>query len=780
MRRLSIVIPVYNEAGTIAKVIARVRAVSLPTSWDREVVVVDDGSRDGTGEVLKNLSGIDSLILRKENGGKGAALKDGFRAATGDYVLIQDADLEYDPVDYSRLLEPINTGRAKIVFGSRVLGKNVVPFSRFYFYGGLLVTKLFNWCFKTRLTDLATCYKIFPRSLAVEAATLSANDFVFDVVQLSRDLVKNEKIVEIPITYTPRSVVEGKKINWKHGVRCLLEIIHLFFTEKPYLKVLLVFTMFFVAFALVYFSVNTLSSGDDHYFHFRFALEMRENGFLDSFRNFKSIYLSKMAQGNEYFVYYNFLFYLIIIPFTYIQPLFLGIKLYAVLAAALAFTALYWAIGKVGVRYPFVATLVIFALTSFASIWRFFLSRPYALAPTLLILLLVFLYRKKYFSVFLVSLFYFYWHSATFFLPLVVSLIYFLFEKFHRAVGSWKNVVSSLIGTIIAVGSSYLFAPGILSYIHDTVFGIYWETIIGKKIILPEGGELYPVDFFNFLQAHPLIIIALLTAVGVEIYRYWLFRLNRISGSQYLINQSPERQHLQSTLFFLSIGFFLSTVLVSSRFGDYLVFLVGLYLALAFDSIFRFVTIDRMVRKGLLVGVFIVLGYLSATNLLFLQQMISQGSRVDEFALVGQWLREHTQPGDVVFNPNWSWFPQLYYHSPKNNYLTGLEPRFSYVYNPKFYWGQDHIARNGFVCEEESCPIKEQAQRLAFRQEKTAKVWYAAEGSAVAEYLLHQLKSPYIVSSRGYVRLNSLLDNSDRFKKVFESRESPYFIYQVN
>jgi dolichol-phosphate mannosyltransferase len=226
-RTLSVVIPVYNERQTIEATLRKVIGVGLPAGWNKEIIVVDDGSTDGTKEVLKAWTSKANVIFSPSNGGKGAALKLGFKAAKGDYVIIQDADLEYDPADYSKLLQPIIEGRSEVVFGSRVLNKNAVPFSRIYFYGGLLITKIFNLLFRTKITDVATCYKVFPRAYALEAANLPANDFVFDVIELSYVLARKEKILEVPVSYVSRKKIEGKKLNWRHGWRCLMRAISL-------------------------------------------------------------------------------------------------------------------------------------------------------------------------------------------------------------------------------------------------------------------------------------------------------------------------------------------------------------------------------------------------------------------------------------------------------------------------------------------------------------------------------------------------------------------------
>jgi glycosyltransferase involved in cell wall biosynthesis len=224
---LSVIIPCFNEANTIREIFARVKAAKLPPSWQKEIIIVDDGSQEATKDTLRALlleNPEVKVIFKEKNGGKGSAVKAGIAKATGEYLLIQDADLEYDPNDYARLLVPILEGKTTVVFGSRTRGDNVVPFSQTYFYGGLLITWFFNLAFGTHLTDVATCYKIFPRSSVPELLRLPNDDFVYDVIELSHVLARHTEIVEVPISYDSRTRKEGKKINWHHGVRCGLAI----------------------------------------------------------------------------------------------------------------------------------------------------------------------------------------------------------------------------------------------------------------------------------------------------------------------------------------------------------------------------------------------------------------------------------------------------------------------------------------------------------------------------------------------------------------------------
>ncbi|MBI4451976.1 glycosyltransferase family 2 protein [Candidatus Woesearchaeota archaeon] len=219
--KLSIIIPVYNEKGTLKEVVKRVESVNLG-NIKKEIILVDDCSKDGSREVLKGLKGSYVRLFHKKNAGKGAALKTGIKAATGDFIIFQDADLEYDPNDYKRLLKPILKKESSIVFGSR-FSKN----SKFlpkkhtmhplHWIGNKGLTFIFNVLYHTNLTDVEPCYKLFTSDV-LKSVDVKSNRFEYDI-ELMCKLVKNgHKIVQLPIRFSPRSFEEGKKINWKDGV----------------------------------------------------------------------------------------------------------------------------------------------------------------------------------------------------------------------------------------------------------------------------------------------------------------------------------------------------------------------------------------------------------------------------------------------------------------------------------------------------------------------------------------------------------------------------------
>jgi len=226
--RLSIIIPVFNEVATVEELLLRVRRAELPDGLERQIILVDDGSTDGTVELLERLTaedGVDvSLFRHGENQGKGAALRTGFAAADGDILLIQDADLEYHPRDYPALLAPILDGEADVVYGSRFHGGAQRVLFFWHYMGNRALTFLSNLLSDLNLSDMETCYKVMRRE-AIEGMTLSSDRFGIEP-ELTAKLAKRKlRIYEVPVSYYGRTYAEGKKIGWRDGFAAVWAIV---------------------------------------------------------------------------------------------------------------------------------------------------------------------------------------------------------------------------------------------------------------------------------------------------------------------------------------------------------------------------------------------------------------------------------------------------------------------------------------------------------------------------------------------------------------------------
>lgn len=227
--KLSVIVPVYNEAATVVESVTNLLQTELGV--EREVIIVDDGSDDGSQEIIEEKLEpvVDKVILLQRNQGKGAALRAGFKAATGDYVIPHDADLEYDPEDIVEMLKPIQKGKAEVVYGSRFTGAHRNMFF-LHWIGNRFLTLITNILYNTTLSDMETCYKLIKRSI-LDDVTIKSNRFNVEPELTAKILKRGVRIYEMPINYYGREFSEGKKISWRDGFSALWTLIKYRFVD---------------------------------------------------------------------------------------------------------------------------------------------------------------------------------------------------------------------------------------------------------------------------------------------------------------------------------------------------------------------------------------------------------------------------------------------------------------------------------------------------------------------------------------------------------------------
>lgn len=549
------------------------------------------------------------------------------------------------------------------------------------------------------------------------------------------------------------------------------------FFNKPSLYVLYVFSFFVIYFIFSYMTLDKVFALDDHFFHIRFAELLREKG-ISAFTDFQSIYFSRMGIGHEYLVYYNFLFYFVLIPFALLKPLVLGIKLYGVLALSFSFTIAYAFLRKISIKKPFLWTLL-FLIVLLQSGWliRFTLARPFTLAPVFLVIMLYFIHRRKYWALAIIAFLYFYWHTATFIFPFCLAFGYFIFEQFYGKKPDWKMISWPLAGTFAAVFLTYLISPGFVAYLRDVIFPVFFDTTLTKTTQIKEGGEVYGKDFFATVSSFFWFLAALFIAGSYEIIRYAQVKRG-LQQEEDAMDMSI--QPLRMTLFMASIVFLAASAL-SARFLDYFVFFCLLYVAIAISDAEKFFKIDgKLFRKSFWVGGGIVLCFLFVDLSLKTYNSLGGSSSHLIAQAPAEWLNSNVEQNKIIFNVNWDSFPTLYYFTgDKFRYATGLEPRFLYDLDPKLYWIWNSIG-SGFYCETSDCSeiIKQRNKEIA--KEESKKKWHEKQGELIADAVLNNFETDIIVTSLRTKDLLAVMDNSDRFeKKFFDDKNSAYAIYQI-
>lgn len=521
------------------------------------------------------------------------------------------------------------------------------------------------------------------------------------------------------------------------------------------------FFFFTSVFLVSYLALDGFVLLDDHFFHIRFVQLAAEQG-LRAFTDFQSVPFSEIVASGEHLIYYNFLFYLVLWPFSLLSPAVIGIKLFGLLAMAASLTVVYGILRRISVRHAFLWSIFfLVVLAESGLLIRLLSARPFALAPVLLILLLYFLYRERRLATFTVAFAYFYWHTATFFLPAFVAVGYFILDRYHRSQKfDWNILIWPFVGTLAAVATSYLIFPGVLSYLVDITLPVLIDAAVPGGAGVAEGAEVYGANFFSIFPAlSPLIGLLIIFGIRetVDLLDY-----------ERLATEDRRLMTLRTTLFLGSVTL-LAASFLSLRFTDYFVYFSILYVALAASEFSQTVVVsDQLAWRQLKIGVLVVLVLFIMDIGPKIRSTDVEAAQISYLTAEGptNWMLTHLKPGTLVFNPDWDAFSLLYYFTGDQiRFATGLEPRFLFDYNPRLYWVWHNIGEHGIYCETAECP---------------SIMSPSDDDERIADAVRDDFKTDIILVRTDRVELTRLLDRSPRFHLEYrDTANSIFAIYRV-
>ncbi len=546
----------------------------------------------------------------------------------------------------------------------------------------------------------------------------------------------------------------------------VIERIRETFERNLPLRVAGVFILYFLLFSF-YFFLGTFTSTDDQFFNIRFSAMIREEGFsvLREFDWFAFMSPSPWIS--------NLLFYVFLIPFTAVSPLEIGIKLYGVMAIAGTFGMLYYFFSTVRTRYPFLYTLLASALfLSAALFWRLLNARAFVLAPAFLLLELVFLLRGRYVAAGTVSFLYFFWHTGTFFFPLIVAFAHFLFLSRERGKPHYESLAAPILGMLGALGTGILLIPGFFSALVQgvaTVVKIVFSTGIASRVSIDEGVEVYPTNIFDLYRDTPILMVIL-----VVCFVFWISAFLR-KARQGETEASSLDTVPGGTLFLLSSLFLLGSFVTKRMLDFFAVFSVvfTVYSLSVLSERFRWKS--RPLFVGLVFAGLIGL----STHLLLLADSIGSQRQHTRIQGAAEWLSGHTDKGEIVFNPTINFFPTFFFFNKGHNrVIVGAEPRGLYEFDQKRYWLWYNFSNKGIVCDDERCPEELAEADSTLRTDPDR--WYAETGERASRMIREDFSSRYVIVSKDFERLSDVLENSGSFEKVYEDSVPVFYsVYRV-
>ncbi len=522
---------------------------------------------------------------------------------------------------------------------------------------------------------------------------------------------------------------------------------------------------FFLLILSFYFLIGNFTSTDDQFFNIRLADRLAREGFsvLSEFNDFA------FSHGHPWV--YNTLFYYLLIPFTWFEPLELGIKAFAVASLAATCTTIYAFLSLLSFKRAFLWTVTLlvcfFAVEDFAHL---LMARAFVLAPALLLLILLFLEKKKYLFAGMISFLYVFLHTATSFFPLLLAVVYAAFVAKQDKSAALRGFGIVMVGLVMAFVCGFFFLPG-FSQAMVTFFTTLQEIVlsfhsVSGQVKIDEGMESYPTTLFDIFLRRPFFGVVLMLLIVVQSVR--LMRDMRKGES----TDSP----VTPVLFFMSLLFLLGSFF-TRRTLDFLLVFGTVFIAFSLKDIVEGLKFKdaRLYMAGLVVA----LGVAGSAHILALADAIASNRHYAQIEGAALWLRENTQAESIIFNPTINVFPTFYfYNRGHNRVIIGIEPRDMYKESPERYWRWYHLSNFGILCTEQRC-AKELALQEVMLQDHESN-WYRDTGAQAARIFREEFQTDTIIVRSDYTYLSDLLEKSGSFEQMYTTPLTKlYTVYRI-
>lgn len=548
--------------------------------------------------------------------------------------------------------------------------------------------------------------------------------------------------------------------------------------ESASLSTFFVFTFFLAINSLVYLTVSNVSSFDDQWFHFKFAYLLRTQGW-QVVSNFKWLYFTNLAQDN--LNYGVTLYHYFLVPFTFFSDKILGMKIAGIIIATLPIAMMFYVLREMKIKRAFLWVIFFYVFASYNVVWRMLIGRNFILIDGLIILEIYFIFRRKYFPLFITAIIHTWWHPGTFWIVPLFVLAYEAVRYVNQQKLYYFNILSGLTGSILGFAlmppnSDHLFAKMTPWDWTEQITKFLTGTMTGKLVV--ESTEGKPAEILNFVtqNENAFILLSFFVIICIVLYVY------RKKNDNCDMDNNSDRIVLREFLFLITIIFFLGNVCITIRFEDLLmpVSFLGIIIIFQFLSENKYIHIrERAIRIAAYATLLIVSLYFLMNRFLDIRQNIGNNENYLAYEKVGNWLVANTKKNDIIFNTSFDQFPTLFFYDDWNYYIYGINPEGLYDYSQNMYWLYYNITSYGLVCEKEGDCQTEFRNDFANKNDEETKNLMIENSNEIYPIIKDTFKSKYVYFSGDTFLRKELDSNKERYEPAYEDKDSGIYVYSL-